>query len=443
MAVSPFDSAIYRELFRDEEVGRLFTDSAEVRAMMLVEGALAKVQGRIGVIPAVSGDFLDRAMREIQVDPESLARETGVSAVPVPALLAALRKALQAPEHAQYLHWGATSQDVIDTALVLRLRQVLAIAEARIVTLVKALGQVAALHESLPMVARTYGQAATPTSFGAVVASWGVPFLRHLQRLEELRPRLLVVSLGGAAGTLSAMGPKGPECRAALARELALADPGGSWHAERDRVAELAGWLGLVLGSLGKFGEDLLLLTQAGIGEVRLTQGGGSSTMPQKVNPVLPSLMVALARHGQGLVAALQGAALHRQNRDGSAWFVEWLALPDLAMSTARALSAAGTCVATLEPVPGRMAELLEDSGGLIHAEALAFALSARMPRPEAQAAVKVLCEAVRAGGGTLSGLAAQRWPDLHFDFGTGLGTAPEEARAFASAAAALRRGGG
>lgn len=438
MAASPFDSALYRDLLHDAEVGRLFTDSAEVRAMMLVEGALAKAQGQLGLIPETAGAFLHRASMEIAVDPAGLAAETGRSAVPVPALVAAMRKAMEAPEHAQYLHWGATSQDVMETALVLRLRQALAIMEGRLRTLAKTLGAMAAEHASLPMAARTYGQAATPTSFGAVVASWGSPLLRHLDRLAELRPRLLTVSLSGAAGTLSAMGPQGPDVRARLAEALDLADPGTSWHSQRDRIGELGNWLALVLGSLGKIGEDLLLLTQHGLGEVRLTSGGGSSTMPQKVNPVLPSLLAALARHGQALNAGLQGAALHRQQRDGAAWFGEWLALPEMVMCTARALSAAQQVAGAMHPVPARMAALLDDGTGLIHAEALSFALAARMPRPEAQAQVKALCQEVQREGGNLLHRAAAAWPDLGFTAAAGLGTAPGEARAFAAAARAL-----
>jgi 3-carboxy-cis,cis-muconate cycloisomerase len=222
MPASAFDSAIYRELFADAEVGRLFTDAAELRAMMLVEGALARAQGGLGVIPETAGAYLDRAAREILIDPAELAAETGQSAVVVPALVKAMRKALGAPEHAQYLHWGATSQDIMETGLILRLRQVLAIFEARLRGLAKALGVLAARHADLPMAARTYAQAAVPTSFGAVVAAWGGPLIRHLDRLAEMKPRLLAVSLSGAAGTL----PRPPD----LARLSAATRPDFGHH---------------------------------------------------------------------------------------------------------------------------------------------------------------------------------------------------------------------
>ncbi|MBD3678854.1 MAG: adenylosuccinate lyase family protein [Rhodobacteraceae bacterium] len=442
MAVSPFDSAIYRDLFHDAEVGKLFTDTAEVRAMLLVEGALAKAQGALGLIPEVSARAIHRASLELQVDPGGLARETGQSAVPVPSLVKAFRTAMQAPEHSQYAHFGATSQDIMETAQVLRLRQVLAICEERLTTLIKALGTLAEAHADLPMAGRTYGQVASPVSFGQMVASWGQPLLRHRDRMRELRERVLCVSLSGAAGTLSAMGDKGPEVRAQLAEALGLADPGASWHSERDRVAELSSLATMITGSLGKMGEDLTLLVQSGFNEVRLAQGGGSSTMPQKSNPVLPSILVALARHVAGLNGVIQGATVHRQQRDGAAWFAEWLALPQICMGLARALSAANELAPGIAPQPDRMAAAIDDGTGLIYAEALSFALARRMPRPEAQAAVKALCQEVQKTGTPLADLAARDWPDA--DFGAlftpaaQLGTAPAEARAFAQAAMAL-----
>lgn len=441
MPASPFDSALYRDLFQDAEVAALFTDSAEIRAMMLVEGALAKAQAAHGLIPETAAAAIHRASLEIQIDPAALAAETGRNAVVVPALVAAFRAEMKAPEHAQYLHWGATSQDIMDTGLILRLRQVLALHEDRLRALVETLGKLAEAHADLPMAGRTYGQVATPTTFGAVVAAWGMPLLRHLDRLEELRPRLLRVSLSGAAGTLSAMGDTGPDIRAALAEALHLADPGIGWHSTRDGIAELSGWLTLVSGSLGKIGEDLIMMTQTGIGEVSLAQGGGSSTMPQKSNPVAPSLLVALGRQNVALNSAIQGALPHRQQRDGAAWMVEWISLPQIAMASGRALAAAKELVSGITPNRDAMAGNIDDGLGLIYAEALSFALAQTLPRPEAQAAVKALCAEVRASGTPLGTLAAAKWPKAApaklFTPQAQLGLAPADARAFAKAALA------
>jgi len=185
MPASPADSALYRGLFSDDETAALFTDSAEIRAMLLVEGTLARVQGQLGLIPETAAAFIDSSAREVQIDPAAMAAETAVNGVPVPALVTAFRKAMEAPDHARYLHWGATSQDIMETGQALRLRRVMALWDARLEALSRALGQLAAAHADLPMAARTYGQVATPTSFGAVVASWGHPILRHRARLPR------------------------------------------------------------------------------------------------------------------------------------------------------------------------------------------------------------------------------------------------------------------
>ena len=442
MAVSPFDSALYRDLFTDPDLRPLFTDTAELRAMLLVEGTLAKVQGKLGIIPPESGEFIHRASLEIQLDPAALAAETGRSGVCVPALVAAFRKAMDAPEHAQYVHWGATSQDIIDTALILRLRQALAKMDARLVALIRALGGLAGEHARLAMAARTWGQYATPTTFGAVVASWGRPLLRHRLRLIERRPRLLRLSLSGAAGTLSVLGEKGPQVAREMASALGLEPPEGSWHGERDCIGELAGWCAGLAASLGKMGEDLLILTRSEIGEVALCGGGGSSTMPQKSNPVLPSLLVTLARFTAAQESAARAAVPHREQRDGAAWMLEWLSLPPLVMATGRALQAAEDLAGGISPRADAMRAHLEADGGMMLAEALSFALAAHMPRPEAQAAVKALAMQAKEEGRSLLDLARERWPKIDFAARltpeARLGQAPAEAEAFARIAKSI-----
>lgn len=438
MPAAPADSPLYARLFGDDEAARLFSDSAEVRAMLLVEGALAKVQGELGLIPAESAAFLHRSAFEVQIDPSALAAETAVNGVPVPALVTAFRTACNAPDHAAYAHWGATSQDIMDTALALRLKRLLELWETRLDSLTTALATLADTHATLPMAARTYGQLATPTSFGAVVASWGWPLLAQRQALTALRPMLLRVSLSGAAGTLSAMGDKGPEVRATLAKALGLADPGHSWHSDRSGIGALAGWMATTTAALGKLGEDLILMTQSGIAEVQITGAGASSTMPQKQNPVGPSALVALARQVTGLAATLQGASVHRQQRDGAAWFTEWLTLPQTAISTSRALGLALEIAGKITPDPDAMARNLNADGGLIHAETLTFALAETLPRPEAQAAVKRLCREAADTGTPLATLAARDFPGTDWAAQlaqSGLGQAPAEARAYSAAA--------
>ncbi|MGR3320818.1 MAG: lyase family protein [Pseudooceanicola sp.] len=439
MAGSVHDSQLYARLFPAGEVGRLFTDSAEVRAMLLVEGSLAKVQGAAGVIPEISAAFIHRAALEIALDPGGLAEATGENGVPVPALVSAFRKAMEAPDHAQYVHWGATSQDIMDSALMLRLRQALTLMLDGLSTQLSALADLAETHAALPMPGRTYGQHATPVSFGSVVAGWGRPLIALRAEGRAMLDEGLPVSLSGAAGTGSELGPDPAALRAALAEALGLRDPGYSWHADRGIVLRLTGWMARLAAALAKMGEDLLLMTQTGIGEVTLGSSGASSTMPQKQNPVGPSVLVALAAQVNALNGAMLAAGHPRQERDGAAWFTEWLSLPQLVLSTAAALENARALTPGTAPRPDAMAAALASSDGLIHAEALSFRLATQMPRPEAQAAVKEACNIARKSGRHLRDVAAESWPEIEtsdiFDPAQALGTAPAEARAFARAA--------
>jgi len=436
MATTPYDSGLYRDLFHDAEIGSLFSDSAEIRAMMLVEGALAKVQGQLDIIPELSAAFITRSTREIQVDPTGLAAETGMNGIPVPALVKAMRKAMEAPEHAQFLHFGATTQDIMDTALALRLRQVLALIEKRMTAVLHLLGDMAETHAELPMAGRTWMQVATPTSFGAVVAGWGLPLLDLYDRRDAVKAGVITVSLSGAAGTGAAYGPKAAELRENLAKELRLRNRESSWHSARHGIAGLSAWATQISASLAKMGEDVLLMTQSEIGELRLGAQGSSSTMPQKQNPVLPSLLSALARGVIGANTVVQGAAIHRQQRDAAAWMSEWIALGQVCMGAGRGLAAAEEMLQHLTPDAATMRRNIDDGRGLIYAEALQFALTDRMPRPDAQAAVKELCQTIIKDGGSLKDAALARWdaPELAAVFTpeAQLGLAPSDAQTFA-----------
>lgn len=435
MAGSVFDSVLLGKLFATGDTGRLFSDTAEIRAMLLVEGALAKVQGALGIIPEVSAAAIARASLEVQIDPAALADPAAANGVSVPGLVAQFRTLMQAPEHAQYIHWGATSQDIIDTGLMLRLRQALTLTETDLRQTVTALASLAEQHADLPMAARTWGQQATVTSFGAVAAAWGEPLLELLGETENLRARHLPVSLSGASGTASALGPLAAQTRADLADALGLADPERSWHTDRTPVLRIADWMTRVTDALGKLGRDTIALVQTEVGEVRLGAAGSSSTMPQKQNPVGPSVLVAAARHNAGLAGTLHGAAPHLHQRDGAAWFAEWMVLPQIVLGAAASARTALTLVQTLEPQPEAMAAGLERGLDLIHAEALSFALTQYMPRPDAQEATKSLCRAAAASDTPLRTLVARDFPGLDvaalFDPARQMGQAPACARNF------------
>ncbi|MBM2575972.1 adenylosuccinate lyase family protein [Jannaschia sp. Os4] len=395
MTATPFDSPIFSKLLGDAELGHLFSATAEVRAMLIFEGALAKAQGEVGMIPETAGAFLHRASMEVQVDPAGLAEGTAANGIPVPALVAAFRAACNAPEYAPYAHWGATTQDVVDTALALRLRQALAILETRLDALLDRLAALAEAHAETPMAARTWGQVATPTTFGATVATWGEGLLAVRGELKDVRHATCILTLNGAAGTLGAMGTDGPAVRSKLATALGLRAPQRSPHADRSHTLRLAGWCARVLAASAKMATDLLLLARDG--EVAVA-GGSSSTMPQKANPVGPSVVRALHAHGAGLNATLQ-ATTHWDARDGGAWMAEWLALPQLVIAAGRALAAADAEVTVDAAL---MRARVDDPTGLIHAEALSFDMARTMPRPEAQARVKAWAAEVRVEGGSL-----------------------------------------
>ena len=431
MASSVFDSPLFSKLFPTGETGRLFTDTAEVRAMMLVEGTLAKVQGEMGIIPEDSAFFIHRSSLEMQIDPGGLAEATGQNGVSVPGLVAEFRKAMEAPDHAQYVHWGATSQDIIDTSLMLRLRQLLGIAEKDLKTVLEHLSPLAETHAETPMAARTFGQYANVTSFGAQVAEWGNPLISLLGELPCLREACLMVSLSAATGTGATYGPKAAELRSRLAETLRLGDPGRSWHTDRTPILRIADWLVRVNGALAKVGEDLIAMATAGIGEVSLGVGGASSTLPQKQNPVAASTLVALGHQARGLEATLKAGAVHKHQRDGAAWFTEWMVLPQICLGAASGLTVAKGVLEGLVPSIKSAGDPLD----LIHAEALSYALAAEMPRPEAQVATKALCKEAQERGVPLRDLVVRDYPNLEtgalFDPAKQMGHAPAAGAAF------------
>lgn len=401
MPVTAFDNPLLTGLFGDAEVAEFFAAEAEIAAMLRFEGALARVEARLGVIPSGAGAAISEALEGVQIDPTALGASTIAAGVPVPGLIKALR-ARVGPPFGDFVHWGATSQDAMDTGLVLRLRDVLDLLEARLAGLIETLGAQAERYAGLRMAGRTRSQIATPTTFGLRIAGWMAPLVRCRHRLDELRPRLLVVQLGGATGNLAVLGDQGIPVMEALAVELGLGCPAKPWHVERDAMVELANWLAMVSGLIGRIGADLIVLGRSEIAEARAGSGGGSSTMPQKANPVLAETLVTLARYNATQAGLAQQALMHTEERDGTSWAIEWLCLPPMVLATGAGLRHAAELMADLRPDPARMAEAIEINGGSAHAEALAFALAVHMPLPEAQNVIKAAAAAQRAGGGTL-----------------------------------------
>ncbi|MFZ0547049.1 MAG: 3-carboxy-cis,cis-muconate cycloisomerase [Candidatus Promineifilaceae bacterium] len=395
MAFSPTDSFMFAPLFRDEEVAAQFSDEQFVRYMLDVEAALAIAQGRLGVIPADAAAQIVQSAAALEIDFVKMQEELDKAGVPVIELVRQLRPRVGG-EAADFVHWGATTQDIVDTARILQIRAALSVLARVLDQVIDQLAALADRHRKTLMAGRTHSQQALPIPFGLKAAGWLAPLLRHRERLAEMKPRLLVVQFGGAAGTLAALGERGTAVQAAMAAELNLNVPLMPWHTQRDTLAELAGWLSLVSGSLAKMAQDVILLAQSEVGEVRETADptrGGSSTMPQKSNPIISELIIAAARTNASLLSGMHQALIQEHERGTGGWQMEWLTLPQMVALTAVALRKAAFISGNLVVNEARMGENVAASNGLMLAEAVTFALApAFMSRMEAKALVKVAC---------------------------------------------------
>ncbi len=414
-----FDSPIFSQYLSDEATVRLLSDEQQIAMLLRVEIALAKAQATVGLIPAEAAQTIADRLANFRPDPQVLADSTRQNGVPIIGLLALAKK--QLPESAVgYLHFGATSQDIIDTASVLTMQAVITLQEARIREIIQGLANLIERHSHTIAIARTRTQQAVPVLFGLKVSAWISPLLRHLTRLEQLRPRLLVVQLGGSAGSLAAMGDNGLQVSERLAAELQLGFLPTQWHSQRDAIVEYGSWLALVTGTLGKFGQDMLTMAQSEVGEV--AEGGAgdtgkSSTMPHKSNPVLSETLVALARFNAGLAANLFHSLIHGNERDGTAWLLEWLSLPPMMTAAGTALKHASELSRSLVINERAMAKNVALSHGLVMSEAATFALTDFMPRADAQNLVQKACQLVDTDSIDLTDALHRLTPDLRIDW--------------------------
>lgn len=387
--------------FRDEEIARIFSSAYLIEQMVNVELALAQVQAEHGLIPTEAGQAIAARASAAGVDEGRLLAGMERDGVPVRELVAQLREQVGEP-HARFVHFGTTTQDILDSALVLQIRASLAILEPRMQTVIANLARLADRHRLTVMPARTHGQQAVPISFGLKVAGWLTPLLRHRQRIAEIKPRVLTVQLGGAAGSLAPLEQHGAQIGAALAAKLGLGAPLMPWHTQRDSLAELAAWLSLVSGSLAKMAQDVILLAQSEVAELHESADpdrGGSSTMPQKNNPVVSEQIVAAARANASLLSSMYHALIQEHERGTHGWQLEWLTLPPMIELTAATLQKAVVLSGHLRVDAARMQENVERSNGLIFAEAVSFALSESLGAAVAKAIVAEACQVVEAEG--------------------------------------------
>jgi len=333
-------------LVGDEEVEALFSNEAELAALLEVEAALADAEAKAGLIGADAAARIGEVCRNFSPDWEVLAQGLARDGVVVPELVRQLREAV-GESYRGAVHKGATSQDIVDTGLMLRLGRVAAALAQRLDALISALEKLSVRDGAVSLMAHTRMQAALAFTAAAKIETWRAPLARQAEALHSLGPRVLVIQLGGPVGTRGSFDGKGDVVAREVAEALGLADA-PCWHSGRDRIAELAAWLSLTSGLLGKLGQDVALMAQDEIGEVEIAGAGGSSAMPHKANPVPAEVLVALARFNAGLLGTLNQALVHENERSGAAWTLEWLVLPQMAVATAAGLATARKLVEAL-----------------------------------------------------------------------------------------------
>jgi 3-carboxy-cis,cis-muconate cycloisomerase len=376
-------------LFGSAAVNGIFTDRSRLQRMLDFEAALARAEAQVEVIPISAARRITEQCRADLFDLAALRQatvKTGNHAIPIVKHLTEL-VGQHDEEAKRYVHWGATSQDVVDTGLMLQLRDALGAIQSDLNPLCERLTGLAVQYRSTPVAARTLLQQAVPTVFGLKVAGWLDALARHRIRIQELQERAIVLQFGGAAGTLAMLGDRGLDVAVALAQELQLALPALPWHSHRDRVVEVATTLGLLTGTLGKIARDISLQMQTEVGEVFEPSGegrGGSSTMPHKRNPITCAVVLAAAQRVPGLVGTMLAAMPQEHERTLEGWHAEWETLPEIVRVSAGALHQMVEMVAGLEVDPTRMQQNLELTNGLIFAEAVTAVLGKKVGKSKA-----------------------------------------------------------
>jgi 3-carboxy-cis,cis-muconate cycloisomerase len=403
MAATVFDSAIFRDAFGSPAMRSIFADETLVARYVEVELALAAAEAKAGVIPQKAADAIRRSARADAIDLAKLKEETDLVGYPIVGIVHQLAK--QCGEAGRYVHWGATTQDIMDTATVLQIRDALALVDTDLTACEVALRALAEKHRTTVMAGRTHLQHALPVTFGLKAAVWLGMISRHRQRLRELSPRVLVVQFAGAAGTLASLGDKGLAVHDALAGELGLGRSPAPWHVARDSFAETVCFLGLVTGSLGKIATDVMLMMQTEVAEAFepfLKGRGSSSTMPQKRNPISCELILAATKVVRQNVGLMLDAMLADHERATGPWQLEWVAIPEAFIATGGALRQARFMLDGLIVDPQRMRRNLDLTGGLIVAEAVMMALAEHTGRQDAHDVVYSACRAALDRGTTL-----------------------------------------
>ncbi len=405
MSVNPAESEIWGSLYGTPETREIFSDHAQLQCLLDVEAALARAQAKLGLVPAHVAATITAAARVENVRLDRIAASTRTVGYPVVGLVKELGR-VAGDEAARYIHLGATTQDILDTALVLQLRQACGALRRDLLALARKLAEHALRYRQTPMAGRTHLQHAVPITFGLKCAVWAAPLATHIERLNAAMRRTLVVEFGGAAGTLAPLGANGIAVVEALAQELGLGVPDLPWHVVRDGLAEMVAILGLICGTVAKFALDITLLMQTEVAEVcepYAAGRGGSSTMPQKRNPIASEYILAATRGVHALIPLMFGAMVQDHERGTGPWQTEPLVIPQCFVLTAGALAHACAIAEGMTVNVERMRQNLAATGGLIMAEAVAAALTPALGRAAAEEALTRACDRALAEGRTLS----------------------------------------
>ncbi|GJD53780.1 3-carboxy-cis,cis-muconate cycloisomerase [Methylobacterium crusticola] len=417
-ATTVIDSLLFRDAFGTPAVRAIFSDHALIQRYIEVEIALARAEAACGVIPAEAAREIAARCSFEALDFDLLRRETDNVGYPILPLVHQLVK--QCGEAGRYVHWGATTQDIMDTANVLQIRAGLDLVAADVDALRAILADLSRRHRDTPMAGRTHLQQALPVTFGYKTAIWLAALDRHAERLAQVRPRVLVGSFAGAAGTLASLGEHGLAVQEALCRELGLGVPVSTWHVARDGFAEVVNLLALIAGSLGKIALDVMIMASTEFAEVYepfVTGRGASSTMPQKRNPISSELMLAASKGVRQQAGLMLDAMVQDLERATGPWHAEWIAIPESFVLTAGALHQARFALGGLVVDAAQMRRNLGISRGLIVAEAVMMALAPHTGRQQAHDLVYAACRVVNEQGGTLAeALAAVPEVARHFD---------------------------
>lgn len=403
-ASTVLDSILFRDAFGTAAMRAVFSDQQMVQRYLDVEVALAKAEARTGVIPQDAADTIARESLLERIDFDHMREETDIVGYPILPLVHQM--VAMCGDAGRYVHWGATTQDIMDTAVSLQVRDALDAVAEDVRQLRAVLAGLALRFRDTPMAGRTHLQHALPITFGYKVAVWLAMFDRHQQRIAELRPRVAVVQFAGAAGTLASLGDRGIDVQRALAEELRLGVPATTWHVARDGFAEAVNLLALVTGSLGKIALDIMLMASTEFGEVYepFVKGrGASSTMPQKRNPISSELMLAASKAVRQNAGLMVDAMVQDFERATGPWHAEWIAIPQSFILTAGALHQARFALGGLIVDEARMAQNLAMSKGLVVAEAVMMGLAPAIGRQQAHDIVYDACRTVNEQGGTLA----------------------------------------